>query len=84
MQNSFWPTLSVGSFVEVLASGRSRSRRALLVAVGPEGELNLALAPASPRSRWRPWLVTRQAAKAVFAVRRCDNWAPERDGEAGK
>ena len=61
-----FPTLSVGMSVSVLLRGRGRSQRALLLAIGDDGALSLALPPRAPRGRWRPLLVERQAVRGVW------------------
>jgi hypothetical protein len=63
-----WPTLTVGSFYRIWALGHSRGlRRAMLVGIEPDGRLDLALEPISPRSRWRPWGLARSEVRGVFA-----------------
>lgn len=61
-----WPMLSSGDRVRVWVRGRQRLRAVVVVAIGQHGELELALPPASPRGRWRPWHVERDRVRGVF------------------
>jgi hypothetical protein len=62
-----WPTLSVGSSVSVLAKSRRRTLKAVLVGIGRDGELQLALYPSTPRRFWRPLKLDRWEVKGVWA-----------------
>lgn len=61
-----WPTLSVGSSVSVLANARRRALKAVLVGIGREGELMLALYPSTSRRLWRPLQLERWEVKGVW------------------